>query len=78
MPTYVVPETVEHALELLECGLLYRNNCFRVPRTEKWELCECADEIRKNSIHDAYACSPSTSALCMTWHRTDFAYVLEE
>lgn len=77
MPTYVVPETVEHALELLECGLLYRNNSFHVPRTEQWELC-VDGELRKSSVRDAYACSTRTSELHMAWHCTDFAYLLED
>ena len=63
MPTYIVPETVEHALELLECGLLYHNNSFHVPRTELWELC-VDEELGKSSVRAAHVVAPHRLRVC--------------
>ena len=73
MPLYVVPDTVEQALELLENGLLYRNVSSSIPRQERWGLPSNVEGLR-TSIPAAFERTDVTSA----WHRTDFAYLLED
>lgn len=77
MPRYVVPDTVEQALELLDSGLLYRNSSVSIPRNATlWALCHTMEEL-KHSIRTAYEEKESIPT-SVKWCRDDFAYVLED
>lgn len=74
MPRYVVPDTVEQALELLENGLLYRNISCSAPREAKWALPSNPIGLR-SCIPAAFARTGEPTSI---WHYTDFAYLLED
>lgn len=77
MPRYVVPDTVEQALELLENGLLYRNWSNRIPRDPlRWEIANNSDTLLREELEDTY--NNQSARLSSKWHYTDFAYVLED
>lgn len=75
MPTYVVPETAEQALALLECGLLYRNSSSSRPRAPSWGVCAPEERLEE---HVRKAFERMEAGIPVYWHYTDFAYVLEE
>lgn len=77
MPRYVVPDTVEQALELLDNGLLYRNCSSRTPRDPLlWVIAKGSNTLLRGEIEAAY--NNQCARLCGKWHYTDFAYVLED
>lgn len=77
MPRYVVPDTVEHALELLDAGLLYRNGSIAIPRNQGlWKPCEDPDTSRDHLLR-AYQ-DKQYEPIGVRWCINDFAYVLED
>ena len=77
MPRYVVPDTVEHALELLDAGLLYRNGSIAIPRNQGlWKPCEDPDTLRGHLLR-AYQ-DKQYEPIGVRWCINDFAYVLED
>jgi len=77
MPRYVVPDTVEQALELLDAGLLYQNGSIAIPRNQGlWKQCEDPNVFRHN-IRRAYQ-DGQYEPMGVRWCINDFAYVLED
>lgn len=82
--TFVVPDTVEHAVELLHAGLLYCNDSSSVPRDpNRWRSMAELDRDAVMSLASAETFIRESATrldykVRSYWHYTDFAYVVED
>lgn len=77
MLRYIVPDTEDHALELLDAGLLYRNGSIAIPRSQNlWKPLENNDTTRHvlRMVYQDKQHEPTGIKWCIN----DFAYVLED
>lgn len=74
--TYKTPESYEHAVSLMELGLLLMNVSSSEPRNAYWSLIDPKKHTHMtDQMRDAYTFD-RRSGEC--WWVTDFAYALEE
>lgn len=74
--TYKTPESYEHAVSLMELGLLLWNVSSSEPRNAHWCLIDLVKHAHMtDQLRDAYTFDRRSGG---GWWVTDFAYILEE